>query len=171
MALDGRYKGKAVSVQYGQSGNGTDQVGIGVECTQGPNKGTRSTSILYFSAEAAPYSIKKLRAAGWKGDNLGELMKPGSEDSESGIGLPNWESTEFEYSLTTETYQDSTTGETKSNQKCNIFDGDGGQMVFKQQMTQSDRKAFGERLKHLTAASATPGSSSSGGGGGSDIKL
>jgi hypothetical protein len=164
--LDGRYRAVAVTIQYGVAKSGTDQVGVGLEITQGPNKGQRSTSILYFSDEAAQYSVKKLRACGFTGDDLGSLILPGSNDPETGIGKPSWKAVEVDISLTTESYVNDQ-GETKSTQKCNIYDGEGGQMVFQNQMKADEVRGFASRFNKFLGG-ATPSGNASGGG---SIKL
>jgi hypothetical protein len=68
-----RHKGKAIagSQQYGTAGdNNTPQIAIDFEL--GENKKT-VTCFLFFSPAAYPYSIDRLRACGWEGDNLADL--------------------------------------------------------------------------------------------------
>lgn len=70
IAAAGIHKGIIIkgSAQYGESKNGNPELILGCLVDD------RSYStVLYFSAEAAPYSIEKLRSAGWKGNDLSDL--------------------------------------------------------------------------------------------------
>lgn len=75
----GNYMGKAIkgSEQYGESHGGNPelllQVIIPELATPDAPQGRIFTTVLYFSAEAAPYSIPRLRALGWKGTDLSDL--------------------------------------------------------------------------------------------------
>jgi hypothetical protein len=75
----GNYQGKAVkgSEQYGESPNGNPelllQVIIPELATPEFPDGRVFTTVLYFSAEAAPYSIPRLRSLGWEGNDLSDL--------------------------------------------------------------------------------------------------
>jgi hypothetical protein len=77
MALDiagGVYKGRLVlgSEQFGESTNGNPELILDANLKIGDNVRRVSTP-LYFSAEAAPYSFDRLRAAGWKGQGAADL--------------------------------------------------------------------------------------------------
>ena len=68
----GIYTARAVkgSEQYGESTNGSPELLLQLDI---PDIGKRLTTVLYFSAAAAPYSIERLRAMGWEGSDLADL--------------------------------------------------------------------------------------------------
>lgn len=107
-------------VQYGQSNNGTDQVGIELDIG-----GVVVTSILYFSPGAKPFSLTKLKACGWSGNgDIGSQIKGNTVK-----GRVKYE----EY----KTDQ----GELKTSMKVDIFDGGGG-IVFQKPMSDSQKASF-----------------------------
>lgn len=65
----GTYKGRGVegSIQIGQTTNGNDQMILDVHLTE---VGETVPIFLYFTESSAPWSIKRLRALGWTGDDL-----------------------------------------------------------------------------------------------------
>jgi hypothetical protein len=70
----GRFKGRGIagSEQYGTSGeNETLQIGVDVNV---PALERSVTCFLYFSPAAYPYSIDRLRAMGWEGDDIRDLL-------------------------------------------------------------------------------------------------
>jgi hypothetical protein len=69
----GRFKGRGIkgSEQYGEAGaNKTLQIAVDLNI---PELGRSCTTFLYLSAAAAPYSIERLRALGWKGTDIRNL--------------------------------------------------------------------------------------------------
>ena len=74
----GTYKARILkeTFQFGESESGKPQMTMMVMI---PDLGTFTTS-LFFSAEAAPYSLPKLKAAGWKGNDLSDLSGLGDSD-------------------------------------------------------------------------------------------
>ena len=87
----GNYMGKAVkgSEQYGESPNGNPELLLQVIIPELASPefpaGRTFTTVLYFSAEAAPYSIPRLRALGWKGNDLSDLS--GIDENEVQINV------------------------------------------------------------------------------------
>lgn len=73
----GIHKARAIagSAQYGQTSNHNDQIVIELELIE---LGLSVSSFLVFSEKSASYSIRKLRAAGWKGNDLSNLEGLGS---------------------------------------------------------------------------------------------
>jgi hypothetical protein len=69
---EGRYKARAIRglEEYGESSNGTLQLTITLNV---PALGRELKTFLYFSAASTPYSIERLRALGWKGDDFRNL--------------------------------------------------------------------------------------------------
>jgi len=74
----GTYKARLImsEVQFGETESGKPQM---ILLADVPDLGTFSVP-LFFSAEAAPYSIPKLRAAGWTGKDLSDLTGLGTKD-------------------------------------------------------------------------------------------
>lgn len=68
----GIYKGRAIAgqEQYGESTNGKPELLLRFNV---PELNRQLTAPLYFSAEAAPYSIQRLRACGWEGSDFSNL--------------------------------------------------------------------------------------------------
>lgn len=71
---DGIYKGKGVEggVQWGEKDNGNLELilDLMLETDDGPVKGQ---TFLYMTESAAPYSIERLKALGWKGESYADL--------------------------------------------------------------------------------------------------
>lgn len=83
---DGLYDCKATGVaEYGLSDNGTDQIAVEVEIFEGPQSlGTRLV-YLAFTDKAAPYAIDKLRALGFNGTTLADLVGLGSKTARCAV--------------------------------------------------------------------------------------
>lgn len=78
MALDikaGVYRGRLVagSEQYGESTNGNLELIVDADLEMDDGSVRRVSTPLYLSAAAAPYSIDRLRAAGWEGNDIRDL--------------------------------------------------------------------------------------------------
>ena len=76
----GIYKGRAVegSEQYSESVNGNPELLIDLVLPELANR--RLTTVLYFTGEATPYSLVRLRALGWEGDDLQNLKGIGKNE-------------------------------------------------------------------------------------------
>jgi hypothetical protein len=68
----GIFPAKAVkdAIQFGETNNGTLQMAVVMRTVDEPQE---STTFLFFSPEAAPYSFDRLRSLGWKGADLNDL--------------------------------------------------------------------------------------------------
>lgn len=134
--LDGTYRAKAVagSEQYGTTSNDHDQIVIDFELI---DVGQKVSVFLVFSEKAAPYSIKRLRAAGWTGDDLSNLVGLGSR--------------ECEVRVFHEDYQ----GQTKM--KTEIVAG--GTVTLKTQLDEKGKKAFGAKFRDLAKSTPKPAAS------------
>lgn len=146
----GTYKGRGVegSAQTGRSSNGTEQVAIDLDI---PELGRQLTTFLYFSEEAAPYALERLRALGWDG----------SDDA----SFPGISTNEVDVKVWYENYK----GEDKL--KVDIVTA-GGRVVIKDRMNEKEERGFMQRLKQLDKVHGGPGpkkaeSSAAGTGGGS----
>ena len=123
----GYYKGRAVagSEQFGVTPNGTDQLVLDVDL---PSLGRRVSTILYFSTNAAPYSLEKLRACGWIGDDVTDLK---------GI-----DANEITLEVKYETYDG------KERMKTNISTG-GGRITLDSPMDAATKRGFAARMRAL----------------------
>lgn len=123
----GYYKGRAVagSEQYATGKNGTEQVAIDVGI---PSLNRTYTTFLYFSDAAAPFAIERLRACGWKGDDIANL---------SGI-----DANEIDVQIKYEAYQG------QDRMKVEIATG-GGRVKLENQMDERAKRAFAARMKAM----------------------
>ena len=129
----GKYRAVAVagSEQYGQTKSGNDQIVITMDL---PDLGEQVSVFLYFSDAAAPHSIKRLRRAGWSGDDLSNLV---------GLG-----STECEVEIKYEEYQ--------GQQKMKAEIASGGTITLETQLDDKAKKAFGAKFRDLAKATPKP---------------
>lgn len=129
----GSYRAKAVagSEQYGQTKNGNDQIVLSMDLL---DIGETVSVFLYFSDAAAPHSIKRLRRAGWSGDDLSNLV---------GLG-----SVECSVSVKYEDYQ--------GEQKMKVEIESGGTVVLETQLDDKAKKAFGAKFRELAKATPKP---------------
>ena len=86
----GIYKGKGVkgSEQYGESPNGNLELVLQLEVLIAEGDSRRFSTVLYFSGEAAPYSIPRLRALGWEGNDISDLTGIDKNEVAIEIGYP-----------------------------------------------------------------------------------
>jgi hypothetical protein len=133
----GTYRAQAIagSEQYGTTSNGNDQIVIDLDLL---DVGERVSTFLVFSDKAAQYSIDRLRAAGWKGDDLSKL---------DGLG-----SVECEVEVKYEEYQ--------GEQKMKVQIRTGGAVKLKDQLDDKGKKAFAAKYKDLAKSVAAPKSES-----------
>lgn len=133
MIAEGTYRGIGVkgSEQYGTTTNGNDQIVAGFDL---PDIGEQVSVFFFFSDKAAPYSIKKLRAAGWTGNDLSNLEGFGDQECTVRISY--------------EMYQ----GEQKMKTDVVV----GGTVTLTNTLDDKGKKAFGAKFKALAAASAAP---------------
>lgn len=126
--LEGTFKAYGVegSEQYGVTRGGTDQVVVDLKLETGDVVST----FLYFSDAAAPHSIKRLRALGWRGTDLSNLAGIGSEEVDVRV---YWE----EY-------------EGKENMKVEIVTG--GTVVLKDPLDAKGKSQFAKRYANLAAS-------------------
>jgi hypothetical protein len=136
----GTYRAKAIagSEQYGTTSNNHDQIVIDFDLL---DIGERVSVFLVFSEKAAPHSIKRLRVAGWSGDDLSNLV---------GLG-----STECEILVKYEDYQ--------GQQKMKTEIVSGGTVTLKTQFDDKTKKAFGAKFRDLAKATPKPTAQASNG--------
>jgi hypothetical protein len=130
----GTYRGRAIkgTEQYGQTSNGNDQIVIDLDLFE---IGEKASTFLVFTDKAASYSIDRLRACGWKGEDLTNL---------DGI-----DANEVDVEVKYEMYQ----GEQKM--KVQILTG-GGSVKLKDQLDDKGKKAFAAKYRDLAKSVATP---------------
>lgn len=144
MINDGIYECKATGVaEYGVTDTGTDQIAVEVEI-YGPEKEVIETRNTYlsFTEKAAPYAIDKLRALGFNGESLADLVGLGSKVARC--------------SVKTEEYQG------KMSQKVDVF-GDKGP-AFKTAMSPENKRQFAARFNNLLSAPKGVSRAANGGG-------
>lgn len=130
----GNYRGRAIkgSEQYGQTSNGNDQIVIDLDLL---DIGEKVSTFLVFTDAAAQYSLDRLRACGWTGDDLANL---------TGI-----DANEVDVQVKYEEYK----GEQKM--KVQILTG-GGAVKLKDQLDDKGKKAFAAKYRDLARSVAAP---------------
>lgn len=143
----GNYRGRAIkgSEQYGQTSNGNDQIVIDLDL---PDIGEKVSTFLVFTDKAAQYSLDRLRACGWKGDDLSNL---------DGI-----DANEVDVEVKYEMYQ----GQEKM--KVQIVTG-GGAVKLKDQLDDKGKKAFAAKYRDLAKSVAAPKAVPAASGSGKDL--
>ena len=128
----GTYKCRAIagSEQYGLSDKGTEQVAIELELLDGDDAGERVITFLYFTPEAAEFSIDRLRALGWTGMNPAQL---------AGLGT-----TEARVRIRYEMYNN------EERMKSDVLTGTG--FRFQSQMDEPRRRQFGAQWERFVVA-------------------
>lgn len=129
----GTYRAVAIegSAQYGTTKNGHDQIVIDMQL---PDIGEQVSVFLVFSDAAAPHSMKRLRLAGWTGDDLTNLEGLGSTECEVVVKYEDWQ----------------------GQQKIKVEILAGGSVVLATTLDEKGKKAFGAKFKKLAAATAAP---------------
>lgn len=132
----GTYKGFGISgtEQHGQTSNGNDQIVIDLML---PDIGEKVSTFLVFSEKSAKYSIERLRALGWSGNDLANL---------AGI-----DTKQVDVEVKYEMYQ--------GQEKMKVQILTGGGVVLKDKLDDKGKKAFA--AKYAAMAKATPAASSS----------
>ena len=132
---EGNYVAKATSYDFGMSKGGNEQVGVAFTISQGDHAGQMLSWYGFFnSSENTERALKALRAAGWNGDDLSNL-----------IGLGD---TEVQIVVKEEEYNGKTTT------KIAWVNALGVAMASK--MSDQERKAFAARMKGAVLASKAP---------------
>jgi hypothetical protein len=80
-------KGGYIESAYGKSKSGIPELLLRVDI---PAIGRVLTTPLYFSAEAAPHSVSRLRACGWKGEDLADLTGIDANEIDVDISYKAW---------------------------------------------------------------------------------
>ena len=124
---EGIYKARGVegSVQHGHTSKGTEQIALQLELLE---LGKMVTTFLYFSDDAAQFSLERLHALGWEG---------GEDPSFPGISR-----NEVDVQIRYENYQG------KDQMRVEIMTG-GGRVTLKQAMNDQERRGFMNRLARL----------------------
>lgn len=80
-------KGGYAAEAYGKSKSGKHELMLRVEV---PALGRVLTTPLYFSPEAMPHSVARLRACGWKGENLMDLAGVDANEIDVDVSYKPW---------------------------------------------------------------------------------
>lgn len=80
MHPEGKFRAKSRKAEMGESSNKNEQVGIEFEIVDGETKGQRLPYYGSFTEAAMAITIKAMRTAGWKGDDVTELSSLSRED-------------------------------------------------------------------------------------------
>lgn len=126
----GRHLAKAIGIDFGIAGTGTEQVAVTFEVTEGECVGETIGWYGSFTDKATKYTIQALRACGWKGDDLSEI---GVADMPDPVELVVQEDEDLE-------------GNPVLRVRYINRPGSGG-AVLKSPMTPDQRKAFASRLR------------------------
>lgn len=126
----GVYKGRAIAgtEQYGTTSNGNDQIVLDLEL---PDIGEKVSCFLVFSDKSAPYSVERLRALGWRGDDLSRL---------DGI-----DANEVDVEVRYEEY--------KGERKMKVEIRTSGGVVLKDKLDDKGKRAFAAKYAQLAKAS------------------
>jgi hypothetical protein len=130
-----RYRARARKAEFGEAKNGSEQVGIDFEVTQGEHKGEHLAYYGSFNGDTATeITIKALRTSGWKGDDVGDLSSLSRPDAP-------------EVDLVCEP----DTWEGKTHLKVKWVNAAGG-LALKKPLDQAKRAALSARLRGVVAA-------------------
>lgn len=80
-------KGGYVEQAYGRTKNGIPELLLRMDVRE---LGRVLTAPLYFSAEAAPGSVSRLRACGWQGEDLSDLTGVDAKEIELDVSYRVW---------------------------------------------------------------------------------
>lgn len=132
----GVHKGRAIagSEQYGTSSGGHDQIVVDLSLTE---LGEQVSTFLIFSDASAPYSIQRLRACGWQGDDLSNLAGIDANDVDVEVRYEMYDS--------------------KQQMRVQILTG-GGRVVLDKPLDDQGKRAFAAKFKGLAVASRAPAS-------------
>ncbi len=130
----GTYRGRAIkgSEQYGQTSNGNDQIVIDLDLFE---LGEKVSTFLVFTDKAAQYSLDRLRACGWTGDDLSNLSGIDANEVDVSVKYEMWEGQE--------------------RMKVQILTG-GGAVKLKDQLDDKGKKAFAAKYRDLAKTVAAP---------------
>lgn len=126
----GFYKGRAIagSEQYGFTNKGDEQIVLQFDV---PEIATTLSTFLYFSEKAAPFAIERLRACGWRGNDVTNL---------DGI-----DANEVVLQVKYETYE----GEQKMKVE---IKANGGRVTLDRPLDDKAKRQFAARMKALASA-------------------
>ena len=77
MISEGKVTARATGASIGLTLGNKEQVGIAFDLLDGPDAGQSITAYGSFSGAALPYTLEKMRTAGWRGDDLADLSSIG----------------------------------------------------------------------------------------------
>jgi hypothetical protein len=132
----GTFKARAVkgSEQYGETKNAYPQIAVTMRMDLGDGNSQDWTTYLIFSPDAAPYSFERLRALGWKGNDLSQEL----------VGI---DANEVDVRMFSEDYNG------KPQSKCEIVAG-GGTVKLDKPIS---REAFAAKVKAISGVQGSIG--------------
>ena len=128
----GFYKGRAIagSAQYAlNEKNGNESVALDLDL----GEVGQFTTFLHFTEAATPYSVERLRACGWKGDDLTNLAGVDANEITVQVKYEVWDG--------------------KERMKVDIATG-GGRIKLENQMNEHQKRAFAARMRGALKATA-----------------
>lgn len=136
MVPAGTYRARAVGqdgVQYGFTGTGNAQLAVEFELLE---EGERVTWFGVFApGKSSDIAMRALRAAGWTGDDLNDLVGLGSTEVELVIEDEEWN------------------GKVRTRVRWVNVPGAGGRVELQSKMNDAQRRAFAERMRSQAIAS------------------
>ena len=129
----GFYRGRAIegSEDFGMSDKG-EQLALGVEI---PSLSRRFTVFMSFSDAAMKYSVEKLRACGWTGEDITNLAGVSKNEVDISVKYETWKGEE--------------------RMKVDIYAG-GGRVKLDNPLDERQKREFAARMKGFLKSSATP---------------
>lgn len=133
----GVYKGRIVkdSAQYGLTRKGDDQIVLDIEVALAEGEVRRLSTFLYFSDAAAAYSLDRLRAGGWTGDDVTDLTGVDTRLVDVEIKYETWEG--------------------EQRMRVQILTG-GGSVRLENTMNEKQKQMFAARMKALAKGGGQP---------------
>ena len=138
----GTFKGRAVkgTEQYGETKNSYPQIALPMRMDIGDGNSQDAVTFLIFSPDSAPYSFERLRALGWKGNDLSQEL----------VGI---DANEVDVNVRADQY------EGKAQIKCDIVAG-GGTVKLDKPIS---RDAFAAKVKAISGVqTGVPGAAGGG---------
>lgn len=139
MIPNGTYLARALGGALGKTNAGKPQVAVEFEILSAEAAGEHITWYGFFSEKTEERTIKSLRLAGWRGDDLSDLSSLGGDDAP-----------EVALVIEEETY------EGKTRTKVQWVNAPGAGLAMKSEMSPEEAKAFATRMKGRVAQISGP---------------
>jgi hypothetical protein len=131
----GYYKARAIrgTEQYAHADNGNEQIAIDFEV---PALGRNLTVFFHFTDAATKYAVEKLRACGWRGDDVTQLEGIDANEVELQVRFEPWQG--------------------RMRMKVDVAAGGGGRPQLENQMDERAKRALAARVKQLVGGRRAP---------------